>query len=329
MKGQVTFATAYVIDDNYLYIAAKADDLDEFAHFTRIYQWYEHAAPNEWLYHDVEWCTACVTVFVPIEGDSWWPCTLSEEGHVEFMDGPRSFVEKIPGAGVYCDDAQGLGYLSELRQIGDHLYAVGDLGQVYKRIAPNNWVHMDNGILQQREIQSGEYRIHTINGLSENSIYIAGYRNEPYHPARASYWNGHKWRDIELPTVAERITFISVESESRIWMCGANGTLLVGNANDGFLSLSTPEDNQLFLSMCRFQGRIYLGSNLGLFVYDPEKHKEGICKVVTGLVPELQDSNIADCGDSVLWSIGPKDIARFNGDRWERIHHPGNNRVGP
>jgi hypothetical protein len=111
-------------------------------------------------------------------------------------------------------------------------------------------------------------------------------------------------------------------------MCGANGTLLLGNAVDGFKSLSSVDDNQLFLSVCKFQDKIYLGSNLGLFVYDPARHDAGIAKVQTGLSPELQDANIVDSVGEVLWSIGPKDIARFDGRQWERIHHPDNERIG-
>lgn len=107
-------------------------------------------------------------------------------------------------------------------------------------------------------------------------------------------------------------------------MCGANGTLLLGNARDGFRNLSSVEDNQLFLSVCKLQEKIYLGSNLGWFVYDPASHAAGIRKLISDLSPDLQDANIVDSVDNILWSIGPKDIARFDGEHWERIHHPDN-----
>ena len=42
----------------------------------------------------------------------------------------------------------------------------------------------------------------------------------------------------------------------------------------------------------------------------------------------VTDANIVDSYDKVLWSIGPKDIARFDGKKWERIHHPDNPRIG-
>lgn len=328
MNTQITFSTAYAISADYLYLAGKADYLDAFARFTRIWQWYEPKSPKEWIYHDLSWCTSAVTAFIPDAVDDWWPCTLSEEGEVEFMDGKNSFVEKIPGAGVYSDDAEGWGYLSDLQQIGEHLYATGYSGQVYKRLAKNHWVHMDGGILQPIGLQSDNYSIQVINGPHENAIYVAGCRSLPFYPVRASFWDGCKWQDLVLPEVAERITNIYVESESRIWMCGANGTLLLGNAADGFNSLSSINDNQLFLSICKYKNKIYLGSNMGLFRYDPSNHSAGIQRVITNLSLELQDSNIVDAVDNVLWSIGSKDIARFDGTNWERINHPDNSRIG-
>ena len=45
-------------------------------------------------------------------------------------------------------------------------------------------------------------------------------------------------------------------------------------------------------------------------------------------IPELQDANVVDSVEGVLWSIGPKHIARFDGQSWSRIHHPDNPPIG-
>jgi len=73
---------------------------------------------------------------------------------------------------------------------------------------------------------------------------------------------------------------------------------------------------------------MYLDSNMGLFAYDPQAPEQGIVSVMTDLVPDLQDANIVDRFDKVLWSIGPKDSARFDGSTWQRIHHPDNPTIG-
>ena len=217
--------------------------------------------------------------------------------------------------------------MSCLKQIGQHLYAAGGAGQVYRRLGPDQWVHMDDGLLQAPDV-SERLLPRAIDGPHESAIYLLGSVSAAGLPPFLCFWNGQHWTRLPLPEVAERLTGIHVESESRIWLCGANGTLLLGNDADGFKSLSTVDDNQLFLSVTLFQGRAYLGSNLGLFVYDPAQPSSGIQPVITGLTPELQDTNIVDAVDGVLWSIGPKDIARFDGKTWERIHHPDNPRIG-
>lgn len=334
MKTEWTFSTAYAVNPDAIYVACAADELEPDERFTMLYRWSvplqrKTGAASPWFYKAVDWLITSVSIYIDEINDEWQLCALSEEGDVLYTGGGKGYViEKIPGAGVASPDATALGYLSDLQQIGDHLYAAGFSGQVYRRDGPNQWVHMDQGILQAPGLRRGHYSIQVINGPHEEAIYVAGCSHEDGYPVRASYWNGKVWRDLKLPAAAERITNLYVESETRIWMCGANGTLLLGNAADGFQSLSTVDDNQLFLSVCKFEEKIYLGSNLGLFVYKPYAHDEGIQKVLTHMQPELQDANIVDAVDQVLWSIGPKDIARFDGQRWERIHHPDNPRIG-
>jgi hypothetical protein len=329
----VTFTSAFVMHDNAVVVAGSGDELEPFTPYTRIFQLNQNNPPYWWA-HDEEWRVCSFTYFGSEDEGFDDSVVLSEEGHVQYLGEHDPILEKIPGAGsASSPDSQGWGYLSDIQQIGDHLYAAGFRGQVYKRLGPNQWVHMDEGILQvspriAKEAAEPAYSIQVINGPHENAIYIAGCTHLPYYPVRASFWNGQVWQDLQLPDVAERITNIYVESEQRIWMCGANGTLLLGNAYDGFKSLSTVDDNQLFLSLCKFENKIYLGSNIGLFIYDPADHNAGIQKVKTNLVPNLQDANIVDCYETVLWSIGPKDIAKYDGSTWQRIHHPDNPKIG-
>lgn len=327
MSNELTFTTGLALVDETVFLAGAADALDAFAPFTRVVEYCETTPPHWWR-HDQSWRACAIAYFGPRSEPFDDAVILSEEGQLRYIGNHEPILEEVEDAGARREGAKGYGYLSDLQQIGDRLYAAGFSGQVYRRDGPDQWVHMDQGILQAPGLRRGHYAIQVINGPHEEAIYVAGCTHEVGYPVRASYWNGEIWRDLKLPPAAERITNLYVESETRIWMCGANGTLLLGNAADGFQSLSTVDDNQLFLSVCKFEEKIYLGSNLGLFVYKPYAHDEGIQKVLTHMQPELQDANIVDAVDQVLWSIGPKDIARFDGQRWERIHHPDNPPIG-
>ena len=97
---------------------------------------------------------------------------------------------------------------------------------------------------------------------------------------------------------------------------------MLGNAHDGFKSLSSVEDNQLFTSITLFNDKVYLGSNLGPFVYDPNQPNDGIRPLKTTLIPSLTDVNYVEAKDGVLWMIGSKDLARFDGTDWQRIEIP-------
>jgi len=334
IKTNWTFLTACIIDDNEFYIAAVADHYNDLLFKQNdLLLWSPDLAviqghKDPWAYKTVDWHTVAVTAFMPDYTDNWWLCALSDEGIVSFSGGGKFVKEKIPGAGVWSDDANNWGYLSDLRQIGDCLYACGYCGQVYKRFAPGNWQHIDGGLLQPPGTDMKDsIALSAINGPHENAIYTAGYLHADGLPPKAFFYNGQHWRELTLPDVAERITNIYVESESSIWMCGANGTLLRGNADEGFRSLSSIDDNQLFTGVCKFQEKIYLASNMGLFAHDPQAPEHGIVPVFTDLVPDLQDANVVGCWDKVLWSIGSKDIARFDGKTWQRIHFPDNPRI--
>lgn len=332
IKTTWTFTTGYAPTDSEIYCASSADIYDPYERYTALYRWsprlYDGTPSSEWRYKDADWKATSVTSLIPDNGTDWWLCALSEEGDVLFT-GPNASSEKIPQAGVYSLDAKGWGYMADLQQVGEHLYACGYKGQVYKRVGPNNWRHLDAGLLQAPSTPQEQcIALSVINGPHETAIYAAGYQHSDWLPPKAFFFDGRKWAELQLPGVAARIVDMHVESESRIWMCGSSGTLLLGNAHDGFRSLSTVDDLQLFTSICQFQGQIYLASNQGLFVYDPTNPAGGIQAVFTDLSPDLQNANIVDSHDKILWSIGTKDIARFDGRRWERIHHPDNPKIG-
>jgi hypothetical protein len=322
-QASVEFVSAVALDGESIYIGGSLDSQPAYSHHARLFI-YDEQVSHLWQHHDVKWWSVATTVFIEFDGADWDFCSLSNEGQVEFIRHKRDpVVEIIPGAGLNRDGAEGWGYMSGLKQIGDHLYACGGAGQVYKRLGPNRWQHMDSGLLQATDVEE-RLLPRAIDGAHEDAIYVVGSLAKDGHPPSVHFWNGRNWRNVALPEVAERITSLYIESEERVWLAGANGTLLVGNADDGFTSLSTVDDNQLFLGVCEYFGKVYLPSNVGLFVYDTADSASGIRKVVTGLQPELQDARIIDRADGVLWSVGGKDIAKFDGTSWARIQHPDN-----
>lgn len=50
--------------------------------------------------------------------------------------------------------------------------------------------------------------------------------------------------------------------------------------------------------------------------------------VVIGAEFTLQQTLFGGHADGVLWCVGLKDIVRFDGTVWTRIHHPDNRKIG-
>ena len=263
-------------------------------------------------------------------------------------------------------EAPGGGYMHAISHVGEHLYACGDSGQFFKRVSPDNWQQLDLSLLEdvrertlarlryeselrtrdpslsddeilRRALDEGPFfqtsLFYDVAGPAEDQIYIAGSINEARGAGFVGglwFWTGRETRRLDVPTT-EVLSSIHVQSADIIWVIGRNGTLLRGNHRDGFVDLSGTNDNQLWQSITMLDGVVYLASGgypQGLFRFDPHSPGAGIVPVRTGLDPEHTDVHIVDAAGDALWSIGFRDIARFDGRTWERIHHPDNPRIG-
>jgi len=265
-------------------------------------------------------------------------CVLSTEGQVNIY-GPGGIPDcnfQIPEAGVSGDASAGLGYTLRIRVGGSRLLVCGQSRQVYcfdwngRDLAQGRWVDMagpmrqppmpappdddsDPDALDAWLDANESIDFLDIHGSSEDDLYAVG--DETWH------WDGRSWRRLELPT-NEPLAALQVIDRQRIAMVGHNGTVLWGNARDGFRDLSTVDDNQNFTGVEWFQGRLFLASNLGLFTCDPTL--PGIAPYKTTLKPDLQDTHQLEAKDGTLWSFGFKDLACFDGQRWTRVDHPDN-----
>ncbi|WP_321952930.1 hypothetical protein [Paraburkholderia bannensis] len=330
MTTGVSFIVTKVIEDDWLFIAGSPDGNKPYTPFIR---WFQYLAGDAepWTHHESNWWARSATTYFPLGVDKngdWALVGMSQEGDVEFTYQDSVAEEKIAGAGVFVSDAMGWGYVSSIRQIGNFLFVCGGGGQVYKRSGDNLWEHMDAGLLQASPVVD-RLLLSDINGSGEQDIYVCGSSPGPAGlEGRLFHYDGATWRQIEIPGTGY-LTRILVESSECVWICGHNGALLNGNQRVGFKDVSTVEDSQLFYSMAHYWRKLYLGSNLGLYEYNIGEPNSKIRKVTTGLTPEVEDTVTVDSVGEVLWSIGEKDIVRFDGNDWARIDHPANLPIQP
>lgn len=318
MHANAHLLTALIVDADRLYLATALAAMPQHSEYTRLYH-YDARSAKPWSYHDVRFWTVALERFREGTDGVWTLCALSERGEMERASRGKAVVERVADAGLYRSGSTGYGYLTKLREIGGGLYACGDGGQVYKRLGPDTWVHMDSGLLQPPDVKD-RLLLNVIDGPAEDDLYAGG--NLPGSSGREGrlfHWNGASWRRVDIPIVSD-VNAICIENERRIWVAGRKGTLLVGDHRSGFESLSTNRSSQLFHDLTIFNGVLYLGSNFGLFRYDKERHR--VVRERTELSPELSYISTVAQADGVLWAVGPTDIARFDGQSWNRISQP-------
>jgi hypothetical protein len=319
----VHFLDAIPVEAFRLYVACQLDDVEprEVAH-TRMCAF---DAPNdrEWFHHDVEMNVVSVTTKINHANDSDTSrrlVGLSKEGEVDiFAAGDYVWrTEKIPNAGARLGTR---GHMSHIRQVGSHLFACGQNGQVYQRLGDNKWVAIDADIYKAIDYTSGDPAalvdammnqrvLNCIDGTSQSDLYVVG--NDGF----MAHFDGKRWQQIKLKS-NEHLQWVRCVSASEVWACGYNGTLLVGSENSGFKDVSTVDDNFTWWSLAKHDELVYLSATEGLFAYDGVKIKP----VNTGLSPQHRDTYRVSAKDGALWSVGAKDIVRLFNGQWERFGH--------
>lgn len=340
-KYQRTFQTGTALNSRICMLVATCDDLvrDGYEDFSVVDTFAPgHPNPDD----GTDWWSQPYRSQLLVSADIWLGpnlrCVLSREGQVNLYGpgGSPDHTYQIPEAGVFVETANDLGYVNRIRAVGDQLYVCGQSRQVYrfewdgKDLATGRWVDIA-GAMRQPPMpappdddadedafdawldDNNAIDLVDINGPDANDLYAVG--DETWH------WNGETWRQLSLPT-DEPLAAIKVLNPNEIVLAGHNGSLLWGNARDGFRDLSRVEDNQNFTAVEWFDGRLFLASNFGLFTYDPATQR--IERYRTTLSRDLVDTHHLEAKDGILWSFGFKDLAYFDGTTWIRVDHPDN-----
>ncbi|NHZ66674.1 hypothetical protein [Massilia genomosp. 1] len=326
----VTFVAGCVIEKDYVYLAAKLDSLDIEDAYTRIFIFDGAKGDSNWVLHDLaDWEVVSVGVASSVTPRLY--CSLSKDGNVRLEYVGGELVEEIVDAGLSTGDVDKYGYVSKIREIGNHLYVCGLSGQVYRREG-GIWKHFDENLLRpvidfaQRieRINSGDMSdfdslfddalaLNDVNGIDESDIYTVGDSGKIFH------FDGKDWSQVECG-IDEILLCIKCVSRDEVWICGYNGALLKGNWKKGFVDVSGVDDNDVYSSVEVFKDVVYLASETGLSIFNGNK----IQRLKTGLVPEIFDGNLLESKDGVLWSFGFKDIAFYDGTEWTRVPFPDN-----
>lgn len=339
---KIVFTRLCAVNRDVVYLGTMPEGQELATPFTAICQ-YSH---GEWSYEQFDFSLASLSLFKAPEQPYRVLYVLSESGiAVDFDTKNRETI--LPSKSPIRRDHR-LGYFRKIRQIGDHLFACGDGGQVYARGADAEWQILDEGFLDgpdanldpRSPLRQHLFKMHDpsnnsqenfdltaklvmenvtnvlwdLAGTSETDIYLASEKNAVYH------YDGQRISKLDTNADAGILAVHAVDAET-VYACGRDGNFLVGNSRNGLRKLEV-KGYPVFNGMAMFQGKLYLssiGRPRGLFVFDGTTLE----RVEGDLVPGIDDvSAVSAIGDEVLWVMGAKDLLRFDGKTWERIEFP-------
>lgn len=262
-------------------------------------------------------CIRRETVEEPLRATCLLPRFNSVVGF--FQKGGDQYDETLPPP-----PTEGGGVMSQLRLIDGKLYAAGTVGCIFRRNGKNSWELLDKGLNSQHAADhreegaswsealrktNGQTRTNAINGRA-GKIFSAGQRGEVF------FLKKDRWTRVESHTNAT-LRDIAVNDAGTFYICGRNGTLIVGDEH-GFSPIRTSIDDY-FKSMAFFNGELYIGGSQGLY------------KLSGDYVQPVRTNQSApfncvelDAYDGELLVVSDRWFLVFDGTTWRRIDDPDN-----
>ncbi|APX11589.1 hypothetical protein [Tateyamaria omphalii] len=327
---EFTIITGAAIEADYMLFLETADAYAEVAdeiELTFVTTWNGQNEAVPWRQNPHEWQGASCCVWRSFPQTRLY-VALSLDGHVHMFGpgGRPTMNETIQGAGrmmPWSNDE----YVTtqQIREIGSSLYVVGSNRKVFRR-APtpdatwemisaeiqNEAFNRETG-LRDMTLMSHFFGVH---GRVETSIFTCGVSGEVFH------FDGSNWSEVPTGT-HKHLLDVHVASDGTVYVIGADGTFLRGDASGLRPATETPLPDRPYLTgIAERDGAIWIAGNRGLYRYDP--NTETAERIRPEGSTEINDFHHLSVADGVLWSIGFKDLAYFDGSFWTRLAHPEN-----
>ncbi|MCO8144950.1 hypothetical protein NHN26_06895 [Rhodovulum tesquicola] len=270
---------------------------------------------------------------------------LSDEGDVYFLDEEETRDEKIPGAGIFSDDAAGRGAVQRIYAHGDQFTVIGQNGQIYRRLGPGDW----RALSESGPPPDAEGDILNATcwlGLSDGTSLVGGF----VYPwggdttaAEAALEDGDidsfvdlmfederdqfgvlfrvagaQWTRIDLPTDAVIADLHDPGQGAGVLVAAGIGTALVLREGDEVDFLDGPDTDEDYVSLAAAEGGLLVAAETSI-------HPCSAARIDAPLRgPDEGFGNILRIqqSDDALWAFDADDLFRLRRGAWERIEVP-------
>jgi hypothetical protein len=199
------------------------------------------------------------------------------------------------------------GLMRAIRGIaGGRAYAVGTGRQAYCRENTGQWRCIDQWSQTDSKALT-KFSFESIDGFSEEDIYIVGWEGEIWH------YDGKKFKQMQSPTNLG-LHQVACAADGLVYIVGKNGILIRGR-DDRWEIIEQDKTTADIWGVAWFQGKAYVATTHMVY------------SLVGNNLEQIdfgKDAIPASCyhlstADDVMWSIGPEDIVEFDGKNWARI----------
>ena len=196
----------------------------------------------------------------------------------------------------------------QIVRVGEQVYGIGWGREVFKRIGPEDWQCISEDI---REHGSG-HGFEDMDGFSDDDLYAVGGQNDVWH------FDGTAWRYIDIGE--KQLLPLSV-------CCADNGDVYIGCAwgyvirgRGEIWSVFATGKNTKFCDTVAYQGRVFFGSEDGVFVAD-QTSETFTCqpydfkKQIAPLSARRLDARYGK-----LLAASSVSVALYDGKRWQYLY---------
>ncbi|MGH0004674.1 hypothetical protein ACQU0X_31805 [Pseudovibrio ascidiaceicola] len=146
---------------------------------------------------------------------------------------------------------------------------------------------------------------------------------------RLHHWNGEEWREVAVPPPSKYdpspapIYGLLVEDTNKVWAVGHNGTILFGNARDGFANVSPPGQSYSLKCPVLFQDQLMMIAGNMLCTFDDHQLKPLKPKIDPNInrgVPRPLKIQVVD--DVLMYFDKSHGVSTWDGETWQQIPIP-------
>ena len=199
---------------------------------------------------------------------------------------------------------------TNLKTIGESMYAVGEPRTLVKRVGVDDWQNLSDSIPITGAYLAGlendeEFGWNDVDGFSEQDMYLAGEEGDVWH------YNGSDFKQCDFPS-NETLENVCCADDDFVYIGGRMGRLWKGKA-DTWELVSDAEFSVYWKDIVWFKGRLFLGSDYGLWEF-----KDG--EVIRAEVPDQVltcSGALSICPEKIyLLTAGNNGASMYDGKEW-------------